>query len=327
MATSMEPVLRWAAQVVGVGASVVDVKELRADAGPWRLRIHQGGTAIQAVLRVGDSSSRQQLATEAAALRLAEAHQLAAPRLLAVDLDGAAAGVPVVLMTALAGSSKIPTIASVARLRGLGAAAAALHTVTTAPRPDLPLRVRPLADVDFAAERGATGSSPLLEAAEARITQVAAPQGVTVFVHGDLWQGNTLWIGDRCVGMVDWDAAGVGHPGVDLGTLRLDAAIVFGLPRRRGGAGGLAAGDRSGSCRDGVLGPGGGADHPDRHGNLAAGGPRPWPRRPRHSDPDGSPRQVPARGGRPARPPVTTLPAGGPGSLPAPVTSKPAGTP
>jgi aminoglycoside phosphotransferase (APT) family kinase protein len=30
--------------------------------------------------------------------------------------------------------------------------------------------------------------------------------------------------------MVDWDAAGVGHPGIDLGTLRLDAAILFGLP-------------------------------------------------------------------------------------------------
>jgi aminoglycoside phosphotransferase (APT) family kinase protein len=230
MSTSMEPVLRWAAQAVGVGASVVEVKGLRAGAGPWRLRIHHDGRAIQAVLRVGDPSSRQQLATEAAALRLAEAHQLAAPRLLAVDVDGAAAGGPVLLMTALPGSNKIPTIASVARLRALGAAAATLHTVTTAPRPDLPLRVRPLADVDFAAERRATGSSPSLAAAEARITQMAAPQGVTVLVHGDLWQGNTLWIGERCVGMVDWDAAGVGQPGVDLGTLRLDAAIVFGLP-------------------------------------------------------------------------------------------------
>jgi aminoglycoside phosphotransferase (APT) family kinase protein len=49
-------------------------------------------------------------------------------------------------------------------------------------------------------------------------------------VHGDLWQGNTLWTGEACVGMVDWDAAGVGHPGIDLGTLRLDAAIMFGLP-------------------------------------------------------------------------------------------------
>jgi aminoglycoside phosphotransferase (APT) family kinase protein len=34
--------------------------------------------------------------------------------------------------------------------------------------------------------------------------------------------------------MVDWDAAGVGHPGIDLGTLRLDAAILFGLPAATG---------------------------------------------------------------------------------------------
>jgi aminoglycoside phosphotransferase (APT) family kinase protein len=231
MSRSMEPVLRWAAQMAGVGASVVDVQGLRAGAGPWRLRIDHDGTAIEAVLRVGDNnSSRQQLATEAAALGFAEARQLAAPRLLAVDLDGAAAGVPVLLMTVLAGSSTIPTIASTARLQALGAAAATLHTVATPPRPGLPLRVRPLADVDFAAKRRATGSSPLLEAAEERVHAVAVPQGATVLVHGDLWQGNTVWTGERCVGMVDWDAAGVGHPGIDLGTLRLDAAIVFGLP-------------------------------------------------------------------------------------------------
>jgi aminoglycoside phosphotransferase (APT) family kinase protein len=59
---------------------------------------------------------------------------------------------------------------------------------------------------------------------------VPIPQGGTGLVHGDLWQGNTLWTGERCVGIVDWDAAGVGHPGIDLGTLRLDAAIMFGLP-------------------------------------------------------------------------------------------------
>jgi aminoglycoside phosphotransferase (APT) family kinase protein len=171
----MEPVLRWAAQVVGVGASVVDVQGLRAGAGPWRLGIDHRGKAIEAVLRVGDTSSRQLLATEAAALRFAEAHQLAAPRPLAVDLDGAAAGVPVLLMTVLAGSSTIPAVASTARLRALGAAAAALHAVVTSPRPGLPLRVRPLADVDFAAERRATGSSPLLEAAEERVREVAVP--------------------------------------------------------------------------------------------------------------------------------------------------------
>jgi aminoglycoside phosphotransferase (APT) family kinase protein len=227
---SMEPVLRWAASQVGADARVVAIKGLRAGAGPWRLGIDRGGKVLEAVLRIGDTHSRQLLATEAAALAFAEAHQLAAPRLLAVDLDGATAGRPALLMTALAGTSTIPTVATVTRLRALGAAAATLHTVATGPGPDLPLRTRPLADVDFAAMRRATGSSPLLEAAADRVDQLPMPRGGTVLVHGDLWQGNTLWTGERCVGILDWDAAGVGHPGIDLGTLRLDAAIVFGLP-------------------------------------------------------------------------------------------------
>jgi aminoglycoside phosphotransferase (APT) family kinase protein len=227
---SMGPVLRWAATQVGADARLVAVEGLRAGAGPWRLRIDHGGKPLQVVLRVGDTSSQQQLATEAAALAFAEAHRLAAPRLVAVDLDGVAAGRPALLMTVLPGSSTIPTVASTARLRALGAAAATLHAVATVPGPDLPLRVRPLADVDFAAQRQAGGSSPLLEAAAERVNQVPMPQGVTVLVHGDLWQGNTVWAGERCVGMVDWDAAGAGHPGIDLGTLRLDAAIMFALP-------------------------------------------------------------------------------------------------
>jgi aminoglycoside phosphotransferase (APT) family kinase protein len=227
---SMEPVLRWAASQVGADARSVAVTGLRAGAGPWRLGLDRGGTLVEAVLRVGDPSSRPLLATEAAALTFAEDHQLAAPRLLAVDLDGVAAGRPALLMTVLAGTSTIPAVASVARLRALGAAAGTLHRLATGPRPDLPLRRRPLADVDFVAMRRTAGSSPLLEAAAERVNQVPIPQGGTVLVHGDLWQGNTLWSGERCVGIIDWDAAGVGHPGIDLGTLRLDAAIVFGLP-------------------------------------------------------------------------------------------------
>jgi hypothetical protein len=48
-------------------------------------------------------------------------------------------------------------------------------------------------------------------------------------VHGDLWQGNALWRGDILAGLVDWDCAGVGPPGVDLGSLRCDAAVCFGM--------------------------------------------------------------------------------------------------
>ena len=233
MSMAMEPVLDWAADQLGVDASVVAVETLGWARGPWRLRIDHDGTALEAVLRVGgpEPAGREQLVTEAAALTFAEDHQLAAPRLLAVDLDlASAAGRAVLLRTMLGGSGKIPVVASPERLRALGAAAATLHTVATPPRPGLPLRTRPLADVDFAAARRASGSSPLLDAAEERVDAMPVPAGVSVFVHGDLWQGNTVWNGQVLVGMVDWDVAGVGHPGIDLGTLCLDAALTLGLP-------------------------------------------------------------------------------------------------
>jgi aminoglycoside phosphotransferase (APT) family kinase protein len=73
-----------------------------------------------------------------------------------------------------------------------------------------------------------TTSMPLLESVDEVLGRAPAPEGETVFVHGDLWQGNTLWVGESFAGMVDWDSAGAGHPGVDLGSLRLDAAIHFG---------------------------------------------------------------------------------------------------
>jgi hypothetical protein len=50
-------------------------------------------------------------------------------------------------------------------------------------------------------------------------------------VHGDLWHGNTLWDGDgRLTAVLDWDCAGVGSAGIDLGSLRCDAAWCHGLP-------------------------------------------------------------------------------------------------
>lgn len=75
-----------------------------------------------------------------------------------------------------------------------------------------------------------TGSTPLLDDAGERLSGLEAPRGRTVFVHGDLWQGNTLWEGERCVGVIDWEVAGAGQPGVDLGRLRWDAAMLFGAP-------------------------------------------------------------------------------------------------
>jgi aminoglycoside phosphotransferase (APT) family kinase protein len=225
-----EQALRWATEAVG-GARVVAATGLREGGNPWLLRFDLAGKAGAAVLRAGDagdSSLRKRFDTEVAALRLAGEHGLPAARLIATDLDGAAAGGMAVLTTVLPGSSRIPRVASAGRLRAVGAAAAALHAVPLLPRAELPLRTRSLSDVDFAARRRSTGTNRLLAGAEERLARLAVPDGPTVFVHGDLWQGNTMWSVDRCTGLVDWDCAGAGAPGVDLGSLRCDAALLFG---------------------------------------------------------------------------------------------------
>lgn len=260
-----EQVLGWAAASMGAGARVLDVTPLHEHVGPWWLRVEQEGTVREVVLRVAGGAASQSLATVAAALRFAEEHAIAAPRLLAADPAGEAAGSPVVLETALPGSSALPTAVSPARLREAGAAIARVHAVRLDPRPDLPLRIRPtqvddraregrwatLYQVSAGGEKDAvidalselTGwtrehahavaagprSTPLLQLADDRLRDHGRPRGESVFVHGDVWGGNMRWDGDTCFALIDWRCAGAGDPGVDLGELRMQMAHQYGL--------------------------------------------------------------------------------------------------
>ncbi|WP_433160779.1 phosphotransferase family protein [Kribbella sp. CA-247076] len=191
------------------------------------------------------------VATGAAALEVAERHGLAAPRLIAKDLDGRVAGVAASLETFVDGSTAWPGASSseppagprsgrAARPEAVsdrrdwgrvaGAALAQIHAVALAPQPHLPFRPRPIAVDDFAADRreGRMPTTPLLQRADELIRSMPEPRDATVFVHGDVWFGNLLWAGDpRCV-FIDWKTAGVGDPGVDLGELRKQLAITYG---------------------------------------------------------------------------------------------------
>jgi aminoglycoside phosphotransferase (APT) family kinase protein len=200
---------------------------MREGGSPWRIELGNGDTAA---LREVPASQRASLTTEVAALELAGSGGLPVPHLLAADLDGTvAAGRLAVLTTLLPGSSRVSGPPSAARFRALGALAAAIHAVPTPePSPELPARGRPISGVDFGALRRSAPARPLLVAAEETLADTALPDRPPVFVHGDLWQGNTLWNGDGLTGVVDWDCAGVGPAGIDLGSLRCDAWTTAG---------------------------------------------------------------------------------------------------
>jgi aminoglycoside phosphotransferase (APT) family kinase protein len=275
-------VLGWAGSAVGAGATVVDVQPLRdspRDRGPWLLHVDYRGAAIDVVLKTGPAGAdaarptttpvtiRASMATEAAALTLAEEQGLRAPRVLAVDLDGAV-GVIALLSTAIPGHSRVPGLRA---LRALGAELARLHSIPLTPRPDLPLRTRPRQGDDYITQRrqaarqrdryraGTTAerhdiihqviaarptwtvdrahraiegarTTSLLEAAEERLRQLPIPAGPTVFVHDDLCGGNTVWTDSDTVTIIDWEGAGAGQPELDLGNLRFEESMTFGLP-------------------------------------------------------------------------------------------------
>ncbi len=208
-----------------VGGRVLSVENASRNthrpSGTFRLRVEgtsTGATDLILKLSVPRWITDGMVITNARALRVAETHGLAAPRLIAADLDGRASGTVATLETFLSGSSDSPPMVSAARLREAGAAIARVNAVVLAPQAELPHRPRPCAVDDRAAERrrGRMPTTPLLQQADERVRSHGVPGAASVFLHGDVWGGNMLWEGDRCVALIDWKTAGVGDPGVDL---------------------------------------------------------------------------------------------------------------
>ncbi len=50
-----------------------------------------------------------------------------------------------------------------------------------------------------------------------------------VLLHGDIWSGNLLWLGQRIIGVIDWEDAWIGDPLLDVAGVRLDLACTFGF--------------------------------------------------------------------------------------------------
>ncbi|WP_460648901.1 phosphotransferase family protein [Kribbella endophytica] len=223
--------LDWAAAAVDGDARVVGVRALHEGQGPWLLWVESRGRLTEAVLRAPTPRiGAAMVATGAAALEVAARHGLPAPRLLGADLPGETTGVPVTLESVVPGSSQWAAPSSVERLRAAGAVLARIHTVSITPYDELPFRPRPIAVDDFATDRreGRLPTTPLLQTADEVVTAYGVPPSEQVFLHGDVWPGNLIWLGDDVAALIDWKTAGVGARGVDLCELRKQAAISFG---------------------------------------------------------------------------------------------------
>ena len=191
-----DQILAWLVDTVAPGGRVTQAEGLREGGNPWLVRLERAGVVRRVVVKTEDSASaqdRRQLRTQVAALTLAGNRGLPVPRVVAADLTGAQAGMVAAVTSVLPGSSAIPRRLDAERAERVGAVAAQIHAVALEPQPDLPLRTRPLAGMDFVAWRRSAGTTPLLTQAEQRISEMPVPGGATVLVHGDLWQGNMLW--------------------------------------------------------------------------------------------------------------------------------------
>jgi aminoglycoside phosphotransferase len=225
VAAEIDPALTtWALETLAPGSSLVDARGLREGGAPWLLQVRAAdGGEVWAVLRVGPSDAPADIRTEAAALRFAGANGLAVPKVLGMRDD---ADPPLLLIERVRGSSDIPAARAASRLRTLGAFAARMAALV--PPAGFERRTRAISGVDFALLRRNAAPRPVLQRAESVVGSYLL-ESPDCLVHGDMWQGNSMWIGDELQGIIDWDCAGVGPAGIDLGSLRLDAAMTFGV--------------------------------------------------------------------------------------------------
>jgi aminoglycoside phosphotransferase (APT) family kinase protein len=176
-----------------------------------------------AVMRVGSADDIALLRVEHIGLEVAATTSIPVPLVLATEFSRDPAAL---LMELMPGCSTIPAERTPARLRALGAAAAVLHAAAVPGDARLPRRDHPIGPIDFDRLRAQAPAQHLLQRAE-EARDSYRPRHADGFVHDDMWQGNALFDGNRLTALIDWECAGIGPAGVDLGALRLDAAMCF----------------------------------------------------------------------------------------------------
>lgn len=156
---------------------------------------------------------------EASALAAVRGHGVPAPRLLAIDEDGAETGVRCTLTSALTGQPDLSPADMRSWLSQLATTQAAIHAVPDHPPTRWDGWYDDGASLDWLPDRGLRDA-----AREAASGPLAEEQ---VLVHGDYQHFNVLWRDGRLSGVVDWPNAATGNRGTDVGHCRLNLAVLF----------------------------------------------------------------------------------------------------
>jgi aminoglycoside phosphotransferase (APT) family kinase protein len=154
-------------------------------------------------------------AKEARTLEFVAGLEIPTPLPVAVDPTGSEAGVPSVVMTRLAGRLEWNPIDVDRWLERL---AELLQPIHSADPPATFPRFFPYAPVSF--EPPSWAGAPKIWERAFEIFTGPAPRGEAVLVHRDFHPGNVLWRSGTVSGVVDWQAACIGPPAVDVGHCR-----------------------------------------------------------------------------------------------------------
>jgi len=216
--------LRWVAAQVHPGAKVFAVAPLPGGitADMDRVTVQSSRRQDVVLRRWPDEDWADGLVLrEAEALAVIHGRGVPAPDLIALDEDGASAGVRCTLTSALAGQPDLCPSDLQAWLNQLASAQATIHTVPGSLQARWDGRYAEVArPLDWLVDRG------LRDAARQAAT---GPLGKEqVLVHGDYQHFNVLWHRDQLSGIVDWPNAAIGNRGSDVGHCRLNLAVLFG---------------------------------------------------------------------------------------------------
>jgi aminoglycoside phosphotransferase (APT) family kinase protein len=203
-------------EVAAVGGGITDTK--------WLLRLAAGGPLVirWADPQVWGATGREHVRREALACRLLAGSTLPVPRLVADDVDGAAAGGPATLLTWRPGRVRLDGLGPVA-MTALARLAAMVH------RQAVPLEQRPPTfSYRGSAEPEVPGWTRRPEVWRRAIDLWTAGAPPTPFglLHRDFHLGNTLWEGDRVSGLIDWAETSWGPPDLDVAHLCADFAML-----------------------------------------------------------------------------------------------------